>query len=52
MVEDNVARLATDGDSLSGVSLSCDTGTFALLMWDRMSLESAKAAGRLTAQGD
>ena len=48
VVEDNMARLAKDGESSAGVSLSCDPGTFALLMWERISLESAKATGLLT----
>ena len=46
VVEDNKARLAHDGDAPASVSLSCDTGTFVLLMWGRLSLESAKASGR------
>ena len=48
VVEDNKARLAHDGEAPASVSLSCDTGTFALLMWERISLESAKASGLLT----
>ena len=48
VVEASMARLALDGEAPASVSLSCDSGTFALLMWERISIESAKAAGLLT----
>ena len=48
VVEDNKARLAHDGEDLASVSVSCDMGTFVLLMWKRLSLESAKSSGRLS----
>ena len=48
VVEDNKARLAHDGDDPANVSVSCDTGTFVLLMWDRMSLDSADSSGHLS----
>lgn len=52
LVEDNIARLALDDDAPATVSMNCDSGTFALLMWKRISLESAKASGRATAAGN
>ena len=52
VVEDNIAHLAFDGDAAATVFLTCDSGTFALLMWKRISLVSAKSAGHVTAAGD
>ncbi len=52
VVEDNKARLETAVKAPASVSISCDTGTFVLLMYGRLSLDSAMAAGRLTAKGD
>ena len=52
VVEDNKARLETAVAAPATVYLGCDTGTFALLMYGRLSLDSAMAAGRLTADGD
>lgn len=51
VVERNKAHAETAGSAPANVSISCDTGTFALLMYGRFSLESAMAAGRLTAHG-
>ena len=48
VVEDNIAHLAPDGDAAATVPFRCDTDIFALLMWERISLESAKASGFLT----
>lgn len=52
VVEDNIAHLALDGDAPATVPLICDSGTFALLMWERISLDAAKAAGRVTSSGN
>ena len=52
VVEDNQASSQAAGTSPANVSVSCDTDTFVLLMYGRFSLESAAAAGRLTADGD
>ena len=52
IVEDNKARLETAEEAPASFSISCDTSTFVLLMWGRISLESAKATGRLTAEGE
>ena len=38
--------------SPANLSASCDTDTFVLLMYGRFSLESAVAAGRMTAEGN
>jgi len=48
VVDNNIARLAIGGDAAASVSFRCDTATFALLMWERISLESAKSCGLLT----
>jgi len=52
VVENNKGRLETAVEAPASVSLSCDTGTFVLLMYGRLSLDSAMAAGRLKAEGD
>lgn len=52
VVEGNKARPEASGAAPANVSVSCDTDTFVLLMYGRFSLESAVAAGRLTADGD
>ena len=52
MVVVDKARLEAGAEAPARVSPNCDTGTFVLLMWGRLTLESAIAAGRLTAKGD
>jgi len=50
--EENKARAETAGTPPANLSASCDTDTFVLLMYGRFSLESAVAAGRMTAEGN
>ena len=52
VVEDHKARLEAAAEAPASVSLSCDTGTFVLLMYGRLTLDSAMTAGRLKAEGD
>ena len=52
VVEENKARAETAGTAPANLSASCDTDTFVLLMYGRFSLESAVAAGRMTAEGN
>jgi len=52
VVEGNMAHLESALEAPAGVSLTCDTGTFVLLMYGRLTLESAIAADRLKAKGD
>jgi putative sterol carrier protein len=52
VVEENKARAKTAGTAPANLSASCDTDTFVLLMYGRFSLESAVAAGRMTAEGN
>lgn len=52
VMEDNKARLEAAAEAPASVSLSCDTGTFVLLMYGRLTLESAISADRLKAEGD
>ena len=52
VVEENKARAETAGTAPANLSASCDTDTFVLLMYGQFSLESAVAAGRMTAEGN
>ena len=52
VVEDNKSRLEAGVAAPASVSLSCDTGTFVLLMYGRLTLDTAMAAGLLEAEGD
>jgi uncharacterized protein (TIGR03083 family) len=52
VVNDSKARLERAGELPASVSLTCTTDTFALLTYGRLTLESAKAAGRLMITGD
>ena len=52
VVEGNMAHLESAVEAPAGVSLTCDTGTFVLLMFGRLTLESAISADRLKAEGD
>ena len=52
VVEDDMGRLEAAVGAPADASISCDTGTFILLLYGRLSLASAKAAGRLKAEGD
>jgi uncharacterized protein (TIGR03083 family) len=52
VVEGDKARMETQGEGPANLHLSGDTGTFILLMYARLKLGSAIAAGRLKARGD
>ena len=52
VVEGDKASPESSGTAPANVSISCDTGTFVLLMYGRFSLGSAVSTGRLTADGD
>jgi uncharacterized protein (TIGR03083 family) len=52
VVEYNKARLESASESPADVSLTCKTDTFALVMYGRLTLESARVAGRLNIAGD
>ncbi|MFQ6029880.1 MAG: maleylpyruvate isomerase N-terminal domain-containing protein [Dehalococcoidia bacterium] len=52
VVEDNKARMEVAGETAAGLSLSGDTSTFVLLMYGRLNLASAIAAGSMTAEGN
>ena len=52
VVDDNKAHPEPARAAPVNLSISCDTATFVLLMYGRFSLESAVAAGRLTADGN
>ena len=52
VIEDDKARPEASGTAPANFSASCDTATFVLLMYGRFSLETAVAAGRLTADGN
>ncbi len=52
VVEGAKARLEPAAKTPANVSASCDASTFGLLMYGRLCLDSAIAAGRLTAEGD
>lgn len=52
IVEGDRARMETSGDGSANLTLASDTGAFVLLMYGRLTLDSAKAAGRLMVEGD
>ena len=52
IVEGGKARMETSGDGSADVTLAGDTGTFVLLMYGRLTLDSAIAAGLFKAVGD
>ena len=51
-VEGDKVRMEDLGEGPANVTFRCDTESFALLMYGRLTLDSALAAGRLTAEGD
>ena len=51
IVEGNNARMETSGDGSADVTLAGDTGTFVLLMYGRLTLDSAIAADLFQAEG-
>jgi hypothetical protein len=53
LVLDNAAAyLEAAGESLAHLHFCCDTETFVLLLYGRLSLESASASGRLRSEGE
>jgi uncharacterized protein (TIGR03083 family) len=52
VVEGDKARMETQGEGSANLTLAGDTGTFVLLMYGRLTLDSAIAAGRLKGEGD
>lgn len=52
VVEDNKCRIEPAGTSAANVTFSCDTDTFVLLMYKRLSLDPLLADGRLAVEGD
>ena len=52
VIEGDEAHLEPAGSEAPRVIFRCDTGTFVLMMYQRLTSESAAAAGRLTAEGD
>jgi hypothetical protein len=52
VVENNEARLERADNAPANISLTCATDTFVLLMYGRLTLQSAKAVGRLVVAGD
>ena len=52
VVEEGKARLETPGGGTAGLQLKGATDTFILLMYHRLTLDSAISAGRFTAEGD
>ena len=51
VIEDTKTRLEPAVTSSTRVSVNCETGTFVLLMYGRLTLGSAMTADRLTAEG-
>lgn len=51
VVEGDTARMEPSGESSADVVFRCDTETFVLLMYGRLTCESAIATGRLVSQG-
>ncbi len=52
VIDDTKGRLETAVKSPASVSVNCETGTFVLLMYGRLSLGSAMADNRMTVDGD
>jgi len=52
IVEGGKARMEPADDTMAGVTLRCDDGTFALLMYKRLTLEPATAQERAVVKGD
>ncbi|MCH8281579.1 MAG: SCP2 sterol-binding domain-containing protein [Chloroflexi bacterium] len=52
VVEAGKARVEPAGPDGANVTIRCDTGIFVLLMYGRLTLESARQDGRLEVQGE
>ena len=52
VVEGDQAHITEAGDMAASVTFHCDTETYVLVMYGRMSLEAARALGRLRIEGD
>jgi hypothetical protein len=52
VVEGDDASITEAGDTTASVSFHCDTETYVLVMYGRLSLEAARALGRLRIEGD
>ena len=52
VVEGDKARMETPGEAPANLYMRGDPGTFILLMYGRLSLDSAIAAGSFKAEGD
>jgi len=52
VVEGGILRLEAAGQMRAQVTLTCDTETFLLLLWGRLALETAVAAGQISIEGD
>jgi uncharacterized protein (TIGR03083 family) len=52
VVENGDSQMEPSGDGPAGVTFRCDTETFALLVYGRISLEKSESEGRLTVEGD
>jgi hypothetical protein len=52
VVEGDHAVIAEAGDTAASVTFHCDPETYVLVMYGRLSLETARARGRLRVEGD
>ena len=52
VIEGSQARLEAAGDAPAHVTLHCDTASYVLVMYGRLRLEDAVAAGRVVVEGD
>ena len=52
IVEDGNTRLEPAGDESANVSIDCSSETFVVMMYGRLTLESAAAAGLVKVEGD
>ncbi len=52
VVEGDKARMEAAGAVSANVTLRCNTETFVLLMWGRLSFDSAMSDSRLSVEGD
>ncbi len=52
VVEGNTLRMEDAGGTTASATLRCDTETYGLLVYGRLNVEAASAAGRLTIEGD
>ena len=52
VIEGDKAHIEEAGDRSPSVTLHCDSETYLLIMYGRLTLEAARALGRLRMQGD